>query len=159
MRHAGRHPWSLCKGNIDENLSKLAAGECPTEETAKKVWTLTKINIPRAALDASHGAMSTRQAHASDSISMRMHKAYGDATMRDRAFAFQARVLLVPSEFQRKAQMPQDRLQRLLKRNPNKLGAVQASVGDLISIALPEQNAGEVLLHEGGCKRAAQRGQ
>ena len=35
--HARRHPWSLCKGNVDENLSKLAVGEGPTEETAKQV--------------------------------------------------------------------------------------------------------------------------
>ena len=50
LQYARRHPWSLCKGNIDENLSKLAAGGCPTKETAKKVWTLAKINFPRAAL-------------------------------------------------------------------------------------------------------------
>ena len=51
------------------------------------MWTLPKINFPRAALksglermrEASHGAMTTEQAHASGSIMMRMHKAYGDA--------------------------------------------------------------------------------
>ena len=83
LRYARRPP----KGNIGENLSKLAAGECPTEETAKEVWTLPKINFPRAALksglermrEASHGAMTTDQTHASGSIMMRMHNAYGIA--------------------------------------------------------------------------------
>ena len=131
---ARRHPWSLCSGNIDENPQKFAAGCCPTEETAKKVWTLMKMEFPRAALkaglegtrEASCGAIITEQTRASGSIMTRMHRTCGDATMRDRAFAFQTRPLLVPSEFQRKAQMLQDRLQRLLKRNQNKLGVRQA---------------------------------
>ena len=97
--------------------------------------------LPRAPLkagferrrEASRGAMSTEQAHASGSTMMRMHKAHGDATMSDRAFAFQASLLLAPSAFQRKAQMLQDQLQMLLTRNPNKLGVGQAWVGDLIS--------------------------
>ena len=79
------------------------------------MWTLPKINFPRAALksglermrEASHGAMTTDQTHASGSIMMRMHNAYGDRTTRYRAFAFQARTLLMPSEFERKAQMIQ----------------------------------------------------
>ena len=70
---------------------------------------------------------------------MRMHTC-GDA-MRDSAFAFQAGRLLVPSEFQRKAQL-QD-LQRL-KRIPNKLGARQAWVGDWISITPKKQSHGKM---------------
>ena len=94
--------------------------------------------------EASHGAMTTEQAHASGSIMMRMHRAYGDATMRDSAFAFQAWIPLMPSEFERKAQMLQDRVQMLLKGNPNKVGARQAWVGDLISIASKKHSQGKM---------------
>ena len=74
------------------------------------MWTLDEDQFTRAALkaslermrEASQGAMTTEQAHASGSIMRRMHEANGDASMRDRAVAFQARSLSVPSEFQRK---------------------------------------------------------
>ena len=105
-------------------------------------------------MEAIHGAMTTEQAHASGSIMMRMHKAYVDATMYDRAFAFQARTLLTPSEIERKTQMFQDRLQGLLK--PEQAGRAAGVGGRLdqhcFQETLPGQNAEEVLLHEGGCE-------
>ena len=47
-------------GHIYENPQHFTAGCCPTEETAKKVWTLMKMEFPRAALKA--GLESTREA-------------------------------------------------------------------------------------------------
>ena len=80
--------------------------------------------------------MTTEQTYTNDSITMRIQRVYGDVIIRERAFAFQMRILLMISEFESKTQLLQERLQMLLKRNPKKLDARQTSMDDLISIAL-----------------------
>ena len=43
LRRAHSFPWSLCIGNIAENLKKLAAMETPPEDsTAAKIWQLLR---------------------------------------------------------------------------------------------------------------------
>jgi hypothetical protein len=50
---------------------------------------------------ANHGALTTEQAHASGSIMMKMHRTYGDETMRDRAFALQTQPCCTPTPWRR----------------------------------------------------------
>jgi hypothetical protein len=73
---------------------------------------------------ANHGALTTEQAHASGSIMMKMHRTYGDETMRDRAYALQTQPLLHADPMEKKLISLSDRLEKVKERNPTRVCAL-----------------------------------
>jgi hypothetical protein len=144
LRYYNKFPWSLLHGDPDTALSALEALEdCPEEETARKIWILLKMGFCRLALcsgldrlrQVCHSAMSTEQAHCAGSTMLKLHRTYGDATMKARAFALQAKPML--SEDPREARLRRltEQLAAIQHRNPNKLGGTQAYASDLMLLA------------------------
>lgn len=153
FRYIKQYPWGLALGDADIALDRLASEGKPEEETAGKIWTLLTMGMDRSAIKtglelmrkASHAALTTEQAHAAGSIMMKWHRMYGDATMRDRSYIYQAKPLLVESVADRKLRRLCDRLRKVKERNPNKVGARQAWVADMISVASKQKADGRVL--------------
>ena len=96
-------PFSLCTGNIDAKLLAFSRQEQePSEEISRKIWLLLKMgfnpNLLKAGIDRlrdmKHSAMTTEQAHAAGAVYLKLHRMYGQETMRARSFAYQMKPLL-----------------------------------------------------------------
>jgi len=84
FRHNEERPWSMAKGDVEENLRNLAAeDDVPTEENTMKVWRLLRetrmpwseihegVSLARSVSKSTKGV---EEAHASASARLRRHK-------------------------------------------------------------------------------------
>jgi hypothetical protein len=126
--------------------------DCPEEEIAKNIWLLLRMGFDRGALIAalgllkssSHSALTTEQAHCAGAVMTKAHKMYGDATMRERSWVYQLRALLTTNPLESKLKELWARLEKVRSRNPNRLGAKQAFLSDLLNMASARRREGRV---------------
>ena len=57
IRVAEGVPWSLCRGDVHENINRLVAGPKPQGGTTKKMWTLAKMGWNRELLKSGIGLL------------------------------------------------------------------------------------------------------
>ena len=83
---AGQRPWSLCRGDIDENLDCLAAEtDEPVEPCTRQLWLLLGEGHPRVQLrkvvellgQCSWSSLPAEQQHGSLALLHRWHPEYG----------------------------------------------------------------------------------
>ena len=94
-----RLPWTLCRGDISENLETLRDGERPEEEVSGKVWDLMRVGYNKNQLtrmiqllgDVPFSTAVTEQLHASAALVSRHHPDYGLGTLQGRAMVLIAR--------------------------------------------------------------------
>ena len=122
----------------------------PSEENSRKIWLLLQMgfnpDLLRAGIDRlrdmKHSTMTTEQAHAAGAVYLKLHRTYGDATMRTRSFAYQMEPLLAKDPVRAKVQALQRQLGKVKKQNPNKIGVFQAFVGEMENLAKRQKQAG-----------------
>ena len=142
LRPARKLPWTLCIGNLDENVDKLMRGPLPSEEISLKIVELVGLGYNRADItkalellgQVSWSATATEQAHVAASSIMKQHKAYGEDMMRSRAFLLQLRPLLVDDLEHRKVASLQARLEQLDKKRPDRINGRHVLVQDLAAL-------------------------
>jgi hypothetical protein len=137
-------PWSLCRGNIAENLDRLGAGPRPDEDIAAKIWDLLDLGINRHLLhrmvlllaDCPWSTAVAEQLHASVALISRHHPEYGLGSVLARSTVLTARKLLPgATEAEKIAAKAEDRLRRLRNKNPDKATGRQFLFRDLSAVA------------------------
>lgn len=99
---AGKLPWTLGVGDIEQNLAQLKQQPEPSDATSWKIWHLLHIGYnveqlkqgARLLMDAPCGASSAEQVHASATIFRKYHPEYGTETLMVRAFLHSLRLLM-----------------------------------------------------------------
>ena len=122
-------PWSLCAGDIAQNLEDLLSREeCPSEPVAEKLYLLGQAGYNRHRLteavrllgECSWTSAFTEKQHASTSRVRRHHPELGDNMLMARAFCHTfAQMLPGMSEEDRKRAALVSQLVKTLKANPN----------------------------------------
>ena len=136
-------PFSLCIGDVESNLSLFKTATEPTEETARKIWLLLAMDFNPSMLvagigrlrDMKHSSMTCEQAHAAGTVFMKLHRTYTSATMRCRSFAYQLKPQLTEAPESVSLQRLKLQMQKVQKSNPNKIGAYQAFVSEMETLA------------------------
>jgi hypothetical protein len=140
LRVADQLPWSLCRGDIADNLDLLKQGDRPADTTSGKLWDLLHIDYNKYQLvrmvellgDAPWSTYVTEQLHASAALVSRHHPDYGLGTLLSRSLVITARKLLPAESKQQKGiARLQKRVNVLLNKCPEKAGARQRFFADL----------------------------
>ena len=132
MAHVDEYPWSLVRGDREKNLQVLKAGPQPVQATAAKIWSLLKMKISPAhlnagldlLLDAPWATAATEQGHAMGALVKRMHHELGQHALVSRAMVFGFTKLL-PAQTQEEkavARMKAE-LAKLERRVPDRVHA------------------------------------
>ena len=144
LGEAKKLPWSLGCGDVDQNLDALLAGATPIEPIAAKIKRLLELGYSRSQIkqalsllmDAPWGTQSVEQGHASATMVKKAHPDFGKESLVLRAFFHSFRRLLPSSsEKGRHAAGPQQNLERLLNKSPNKVSARNLYFKDLSALA------------------------
>ena len=152
FRHADGHPWSLARGNIGDNITKLLPEACPEEPIAAKVWGLCTHGFNqemvsqglRLLLEVPWGTVAAEQQHASATIMKKHHKELTTETLRLRAFAHSMKHLFPdpPSANEKKVRQTMQKLEKLASKRPQNTGGRQVLLKELITIARFRQQHG-----------------
>ena len=97
-----------------------------------------------------HSSITTEQAHKAGSVFMQMHRMYSDSTMRARSFTYQLKLLFNPDPIETQVVKLHHQLDRVLRSNPNKIGAWQAFTSQMISVAKQRKIGGNDLARHYG---------
>jgi hypothetical protein len=151
---AGKLPWSLGVGDIEQNLAQLKQGPEPSDATSSKIWHLLHMGYNMAQLkqgvqllmDAPWGTSSAEQLHASATIFRKFHPEYGTETLMVRAFLHSLR-LLMPGLSQEEKQLAAQarKVTALLSHKPQHIAGRQVFVKDLMSVAASWKQEGRAL--------------
>ena len=141
---ASKLPWSLTQGDIAANLNELAAGPRPAELGGKIHDLLTVIGYSRKELvkalelmrEIGWCALFVEQMLATVTSLLRFHPEYNFNKLLARTIGLCLN-RLVPNESadERRLRMLRDRLQRLLRRQPEKVSGRHMYVKDLFILA------------------------
>lgn len=112
IRPASQLPWSLVEGDISANLDSLSEGAKPSGPASANIWTLLRMNYPRAQLvegierigDCSWSTVGVEQGHGSASTIRKQHSDYGRDMMMQRSMIHMMRPLVRPDELETKHQ-------------------------------------------------------
>lgn len=137
--------WSLCRGDIVENLKALAARDRPScEGTLSKIWDLVSMGWPMGELktmvetlgDSPWTSATTEQLHASAAVLSRFHPEYSLCTLLSRSMALAAaRLLPSATKDEKQVESCRTRLKRLLRSCPEKTTGRHLYFGDLCKAA------------------------
>lgn len=122
-------PWSLCRGDITQNLADLAAMDKPQEVVSQQLWCLLRIGFPLAQLRAAvqllgeigWATLPAEQQHGSLAVLKKWHPEYTREALIGRAFILQL-CRLLPSQSQEEKMLARLNLQirRLEAKQPQK---------------------------------------
>ena len=95
-------PWSLCRGNVQENLEELAQGGCPEEPVSKQLWMLLGmkhnmselVQVVRLIGQVGWTSLPAEQQHGTLSMVKKWHPDYGLDTLMARSLLLQISRLL-----------------------------------------------------------------
>jgi hypothetical protein len=140
MEDLRRPPWSLLQGDREANLNQLARGELPGEVTSRKIYRLVKVGFPmQTLLDGlhlmsmmPHSSAFIEKPHSDACSIIRRHKEYGEETLSSRSMVKHMQVHVIEDADVRKRRVLQGRIERLRRKNPNKINARHLYVTDLV---------------------------
>ena len=131
---ASQLPWSLARGNIEENIDELVAGPMPDEIVSAKIWRLLRAGVARAMVrqgvellgDIPWTTTMCEQQHGSLAALARFHPEYETTTLTSRAFLMQLRRLL-PKASKEEQQLARlnAAIQKLSAKRPESAGGRQ----------------------------------
>ena len=132
-RHVESLPWSLCRGDLEQNLKDLRAGPDATEHTTFKIQRLARLGYHMGALvqglqrlgDTPWTTTRHEQAHGSAALVHRVHPEYSVGLIIARAFLHICRSCLFPPKGDTLLRRAEAKLEVLAKREPNKTYAVE----------------------------------
>ena len=127
LEPAGQLPWTLVRGDVAENLEKLAREPAPEEPVSRQIWQLMRQGFNRAQLvatmhlmsDISWPTVAVEQQHGATALLHRYHPEYSAPTLLARTFLMHVRRLLpTVSQEERQLATLHRQLQKTLARNP-----------------------------------------
>ena len=129
---ASQHPWSLCRGNLLNNLEELECEEDkPVEPVAGQLWELmVEKDWPKAQLvevlqligQCGWTSLVAEQQHASLAQLKKWHPDYGSTMLVSRALMLQvSRLLPSESDVQKQIRKVVKQMDKLDASNPNKV--------------------------------------
>jgi len=142
-RSAGEAPWDMVNKDWSVYLDELRLQPRPTEYTKGCIWDMEQIGWPREVtydgfrrLEAlGHSTKSAEEGHAAAQGCIRQHPQLGEDALCTRAHVTQARPLFSHSIHERKMVRAEKALQKARRKNPNKIGAKQVYVKELLDCA------------------------
>ena len=95
-------PWSLCRGDIEDNLEELSKMECPEEPVSKQLWMLMSmkhsmpqlVSVIRLIGEIGWTSLPAEQQHGSLAAIKRWHPDYGLESLLSRGLRLQIARLL-----------------------------------------------------------------
>ena len=127
LRPASMHPWSLCRGDLLQNLRELHDGPCPEEPVAQQLWELMDMQWNEEELVATlrllgqcgWTSLVAEQQHASLAQLKKLHPGYGTDTLVSRALMLQvSRLLPSESRVQKQIKKVIRQMEKLDDKNP-----------------------------------------
>ena len=117
--------------------------EPPADGLILKIWRLAQLGYDEASLlqaiellrRVGWSTNSTEQGHSAASAIVRFHRGASGTTMQIRSVLHQCRALFAPTSEEKRLERANAKLRRLQTKNPNKIGAKAALVGELLDIA------------------------
>ena len=152
LRPASQLPWSLCRGNVAENIRGLADAPCPEEPVSKQLWQLLSMGYSARKVEMTIGLLGeipwttlvAEQQHGSLAQFKRHHPEYGPLTLVTRAFVMQlSRLLPGPSQDEKRLATLVRRLGKIDASNPAKASGRHQMVKSLVAIAKGKKAAGQ----------------
>ena len=128
LEPAGQLPWTLVRGDVAENLEKLAREPAPEEPVSRQIWQLMRQGFNRSQLVAAvklmsginWSTMAVEQQHGTMALLRRYHPEYSAPTLLARTFLMHVRRLLpTVSQEERQLAALHRQLQKTLARNPD----------------------------------------
>ena len=139
LQPAGELPWSLARGDLDQNLETLAAAEKPAERIAQQIWLLLKVGYNRVQLrqllrllgEVPWTNLIVEQQHGSLAALRRFHPEYGQETLCCRAtLKLLSRLLPQHAEEERQLEDNRVELAKLRRKQPEKAGGRQLFIAE-----------------------------
>ena len=136
-------PWSLCRGNLDDNLRELESCDSPPdEEVANKVYRLRRLGYSREMIkeglrllsNSSFSSVMTEEGHVFASALTKQHRQYIEETVRARALVASSHCLVAPTVSDQRVKTLRQKLARLDREKPQYLTGRQAYVKDMIAV-------------------------
>ena len=137
-------PFSLCVGDIAENLDRLMDGDEPSESVAGKIWSLLRSGFTKQRIIAALELMRelrwdtgvAEQQHASATMVAKFHPQVEEKGLMARASAHSFKRLLPAADTMSKMkQKLRARLEVLENMMPHKVGAWHAHCGEAVKKA------------------------
>ena len=138
-------PWKLARGDPKANLREMAAGDCPDEPMSKSLWILWHDrSIKKEQLvmavnllsEVGWTSLPCEQQHGSLAQLKRWHPEYSVHTLISRGLMHQtARLLPSASAEEKRITAISQRMAKLARSNPNKVGGSHMLVKAMIAIA------------------------
>jgi len=149
LRVARGYPWSLARGDFDENLKTLLRDDAVVDPVAQKIKKLAAFGYPSSAIkegldrlsDCHWTTMVHEQAHASGARMHQCHVMYGTRTLIARAGLHMARAMFHEEKGDSVLAKLDLRADKLVKRQPEKISGRQLFFADLVKTAKgPDQS-------------------
>lgn len=119
-------PWRLCRGDVHDNLSVLAASDMPSDQVTQRIWRLMRMGYPKEEVAsavrlmgcASFSSIQVEQGHSFASNILKRHKEVGAEALRCRSLVSSLRVLTEVSVAEKKVIAGQRQLEGLRRKRP-----------------------------------------
>ena len=156
-------PWSLARGNVDDNPSELQGGECPEEAVSAKVWHLLHMgwNVEdikaglRTLLECGWATDCVERQHSSLTVMKRFHPDAGQETLVVRAGTHSLRLLLpLTSAEDEKESRLRARLEKLGSKQPQKHQGRQQLAKELVDLTSLQKRPASFTSASGKVQRA-----
>ena len=144
-------PWSLCRGNLQQNLEDLAAEDCPDEPVSSQLWMLWHggysqdqcVQVVRLLGQVGWTSLPCEQQHGSLAMLKRWHPEYTEATLIARGLMHQACRILPQESTEEKAIAAINRkISKICRAAPERAGGQHMLMKALISVAKGRKEPG-----------------
>ena len=144
-------PWSLCRGDIEQNLRDLAASDYPDDAVGQQLWTLLQADfnieqlkgVVRCLAEVGWTSLVAEQQHGSLAAFRKHHAEYGTETLITRSFLMQvSRLLPKQSAEDRRISSTLRRLRKLESSDPSKASGRHEMLKSLLNIAYKKKAEG-----------------
>ena len=136
-------PWSLARGDINENLDRLLQGTPPIDPTAQKIRKLHELGYSRPLLiegierlaDVHWSTTIVEQGHGSASVIHKAHRTYGVDKLCQRSMVHMMRALFPRHTEEVASQRLENRLGAIAKKQPQKITGRHVFMAECMDIA------------------------
>jgi len=136
-------PWSLARGDINENLHRLLQGTPPIDPTAQKIRKLHELGYSRPLLiegierlaDVHWSTTIVEQGHGSASVIHKAHRTYGVDKLCQRSMVHMMRALFPRHTEEVASQRLENRLEAIAKKQPQKITGGHVVMAECMDIA------------------------
>ena len=144
-------PWTLCVGNVEDNLNRLEEGPPPASPFMLQLYNLLQSGFPREQIrgmvaligNVSRSNMTGEQAHAAAAHLKKRHPDYETETLLSRALLLHLQTLLNHDQATKDIGRLERKLERLNRKDLSKFTGRQAFFQDLSRTSAHLQSLGQ----------------